>query len=196
MDLLQQHWSWIASNPVGFIAMAALFSGLGWTAAKLIYGERIEVLRTRVERTQEHASPVKGQPAAFTYPPHGRHGRNILSNSTHQVHVNEPLSLHAVIPTPERLHIVLSGLPPIYISDTSAAWGFSVVGVVNWVQSLYHQDMKAAQQHFDAEAGPADLQLSFSRTGDLVIQAFEGGSQSLSWTRRIRVVEQASLSGA
>ncbi len=187
------HWKWVAADPVAFITMAIVLAGLGFAAAKAIYSERIEVLKSRLDGRAAGAPASGSVPGAalasieFSYPTMGRFGRNLLAHLTHEVTVGDHLSMHALVPEDRQLHLVLRGVPPIYVEDTSAAWSFSVMRVTNWVNSLYQQTMEGAEQRFDALAGPADMDIVFHRAGDLVIEAHEGHSPAAVWTKRVRV---------
>jgi hypothetical protein len=187
MDILQQNWALISGHPWPFASIALLFFGLGWGAARLLYAERLELLKERSGGIKQASSPHQENQKEFSYPTNGRHGRNLLSSSTQEVRADESFSLRAEIPNSSRLHLVLKGLPPIYLEDTSASWSYSVVGVANWVSGEYHQDMKSAEQHFDAESGAADLKLHLHRAGNLTIEAYEGTDQRPTWSKIVQV---------
>ncbi len=194
MEFFQQNWELISSNFWVFESVAVLFFGLGWGAARLLYGERLEILRTKAEGQKPKAEVVTGA-SSFAYPVNGRHGRNLLSSATHETRANESISLRAEIPDQSRLHLVLRGLPPMHIEDTSGGWGYSVAGVTNWVAGDYHQDMQKAEQHFDAESGIAELKLHLYRAGELTIEAYEGTDQRPTWSKvvQVRSVVQTAL---
>ncbi len=63
----------------------------------------------------------------------------------------------------------------------------SVVGVVNWTKSIYQESTQAATQHFNAKGGRAGWQFTFHGSGDVLIEAFEGDSKVVFWSKRIRV---------
>lgn len=190
MEWLDTHWDWLAKNPKGAVTLAlALIAGT-WLAARAFYRERIEYLKERLEAEKaKPAATTTAQPstAAYVYPAGGRHGRNLLSNLVHELTVGEHVSLRAQVPDDSRVHVVLRGLAPIYIEDASAGWSFSLSGVTNWSARRYRDDVSPPEQHFDADAGIADLDLVFSRPGDLLVQVFEGQDQSPTWTRQVRV---------
>lgn len=186
MEFFQQNWALIGSNPWIFATVALLFFSMGWGAARLLYSERLEILKAKAERHQPNSAVATGD-IQFSYPVNGRHGRNLLSSATHEARINEQLSLRAEIPNQSRLHLVLKGLPPLYIDDTSGGWSYSVAGVANWVAHQYHQDMQNAEQHFDAESGVAELRLQLLRQGDLTIEAYEGTDQRPTWSKVIKV---------
>lgn len=190
MDNLQQIWPVIQDQIWSFSSLALVIFGLGWGAARLFYGERLEILKEKAGRPKE--APRDSSPKAFAYPTDGRHGRNLLSNTVREARVGDIFSLRAEIPKGSSLHVILKGLPPIYLEDTSAAWSYSVVGVANWVAGEYHQDMQAAEQHFNAEVGAAELRLYIHREGELVIEAYEGGPGGNSWRKAMRVRQAAS----
>lgn len=181
MDLLQQNWLWITGNPWGATGLALLCITLGWGAAGLLYQERIEILKER------QAAPEKqnSSSAAFAYPSIGRHGKNVLANSTNHVFVGEWLSFRAEIPPKSRLHIELQGPKPEHLGDTGASWSYSI-GTINWTASGYDAHA-GGRQSFEAEEGTADLKLQFARPGAVQITALEGASQAPSWTRTLRV---------
>lgn len=184
MDLLHQNWRWIAENPWGFAALAILFFGLGWGAANLLYRERIELLKARADSSD--ASKKSG--AKIQYRLNGRHGPNVLATTTHEAKVEQRLSFQADVPEGQRLHVVLHGPPAAQPTASGAGWYFNVVGVVNWVASTYQEGTSSPVQHFNAEAGPADMQFYFGRAGDVRIEVFEDDSTSPTWSKSIRVL--------
>lgn len=186
MEFFQQNWAVISSNSWVFASVAVVFFGLGWGAARLLYGERLEILKAKAE-SQRPETAIVTAAGSFVYPVNGRHGRNLLSSATHEARANEPISLRAEIPDQSRLHLVLRGLPPVYVEDTSGGWGYSVAGVTNWVAGDYHQDMQKAEQHFDAESGTAELSLHLYRAGELTIEAYEGTDQRPTWSKVVKV---------
>ncbi len=133
-------------------------------------------------------SPKKDASSIFLYPDSGRHGRNLLSNSTHEVIVDEPISLRAEIPPGTKLHLALKA-ELSSAGGASGGWSYQVDTVMNWTSSSYRADAGRAEQHFDAEAGLADMRLRFHRSGQLTIEGFEGTAQSASW-RRVVVLRQ------
>lgn len=191
MEWLDTHWDWLATNPKGAITLALVLIGGTWLAAKAFYRERIDHLKERLEAEKAKptaASSVPDSAEVFEYPPGGRHGRNLLSNGVQEVAVGEHVSLRAQVPRGTRLHVVLRGLPPIYLEDTSAGWNYSLGGITNWSARTYRGDAAVPEQHFDADGGVADLDLTFARTGDLFIEVFEGTDQVATWSRKVRVV--------
>jgi len=180
MDLLQQNWLWISNNPWGFASLALFCIALSWGAASLFYRERIEILKERLAAPEKRAVP-----AAFTYTSSGRHGTNILANSTNDVFVEEWLSFRAEVPPKDRLHIELQGPKPKYLDDTGPSWMYGI-GAINWTASGYDPH-DGGRQSFEAEGGAADLKLQFLRAGEVQIIAREGTTQSPSWTRTLRV---------
>lgn len=123
--------------------------------------------------------------AVITYPSVGRHGKNVLANSTDDVFVEEWLSFRAEIAPKSRLRIGLQGPKPEYMDDTRASWCYSI-GPINWTASEY-DPQGGGRQYFDAEEGTADLKLRFDRPGEVQITALEGASQTPSWIRILRV---------
>jgi hypothetical protein len=196
MEILHQNWGLISSNPWTFASFALLFFGLGWGAARLLYAERLELLKERSGGPKQPLNSQEESVKAFSYPTSGRYGRNLLSSATHEVRANDSFSLRADIPDSSRLHLILKGLPPIYVEDTSASWAYSVVGVVNWVSGDYRQDMDSAEQHFDAESGTAELKLYLHRAGNLTIEAYEGTDQRPTWSKVIQVRPAVQSSSA
>lgn len=190
MDLLQQNWGWITANPWGFSAFVVLAFGAGWGAAKLFYGERIELLKARAGSPNQQ-SAEKSAISKFQYVANGRHGPNLLGATTHDAFVGQELSLRADIPDNEMLHVVLHGPPHAYLSDASGAWHYNVVGVTNWVISKYQDDTSSPVQHFNAEPGRAELQLIFARAGNVRVEVFEGDSSLVSWSKDIRVYDKS-----
>jgi hypothetical protein len=186
MELLKENWNWIVSNPWGFATMSVLLLGAGWAAAKMFYSERIELLKARASG-HDSRSADKPTIKKFQYRPIGRHGRNVLADTTHDATVGDPMSLQAEIPDGEKLHVVMRGPPPSSLSPTLGAWYYSVIGVANWAPSTYKEDTSSSTQHFNAEVGQAEMKFTFNRTGDVVIEAFEGETRKPSWSKTIHV---------
>ncbi|MES2740770.1 MAG: hypothetical protein V4754_07435 [Pseudomonadota bacterium] len=179
MTLVQQNWAWISSNGLVAAILAATCFGLGWAAATLFFQERMAVLKERQTKPESQASK------SFTYPNEGRHGKNVLSNSTDHAVVGEHNSFRAVVPANSKLRIKLEGPAPKNSSDIGPSWSYGV-GPINWTANLYEPELGGSQS-FVAEAGTADLMLKFTRPGEVRIIAFEGESPSPSWTKVIRV---------
>jgi hypothetical protein len=190
MDLLQQNWGWVTANPWGFATFVVLAFGAGWGAANLFYRERIELLKARAGRPDQQSTKTSA-PRTFQYVANGRHGPNLLAATTHDAFVGQELSLRADIPDNETLHVVLHGPPHAYLSDTSGAWHYNVVGVTNWVMSKYQDNTSSPVQHFNAESGRAELQLIFARAGNVRVEVFESDSSSASWSKDIRVYDKS-----
>ena len=192
MELLRQNWAWIALNPWGFTALVVVAFGLGWGAARLFYSERIELLKLKVGEAGKTASG-KAPTTKFQYKTNGRHGPNVLATSTHDAEIDQRMSFQAYIPEGQQLHVILHGPPMVDLGQTPAAWGFNVVGVVNWVASTYQESTTAPLQHFNAESGQAEMQFFFWRTGDVRIEVFEGDSTNPSWSKSIRVSGRGNM---
>lgn len=190
MDLLRQNWGWITANLWGFATFVVLAFCAGWGVAKLFYGERIELLKARAG-SQNKQSDKESAVSKFQYVANGRHGPNLLAATTHDAFVGQELSLRADIPDNEMLHVVLHGPPHTHLSDTSGAWHYNVVGVTNWVISMYQDNTSSPVQHFNAESGRAELQLIFARAGNVHVEVFEGDSFSASWSKDIRVYDKS-----
>ena len=191
MELNKANWDWILNNPWGFAALSLLIFGAGWGLAKLFYSERIELLKAQIASAgtrSSESSPVSG----FHYRSHGRHGRNLLAETTHDVVVDEQLSFQATVPEGRRVHVVLRGPQPHSLSETAGAWYFPVIGVNNWTASKYQENTSGCVQHFNAEEGPADMQLFFARAGRVQIEAFEGDDRAATWSKCIYVSDQSS----
>ena len=190
MGLLQQNWGWVTANPWSFATFIILAFGAGWGAAKLFYGERIELLKAKVGSPSQQ-STKESVIGKVQYVANGRYGPNLLAATTHDAFVGQELSLRADIPDDETLHVVLHGPPHAYLNDTSGAWHYDVVGVTNWVISKYQDNTSSPVQHFNAESGRAELQLTFARTGNVRVEVFEGDSSSASWGKDIRVYDKS-----
>ena len=186
MDLLRQNWVWIASSPWAFATFVVVAFGLGWGVARLFYSERIELLKLKSSASQR--SPSRQESAVkFQYLITGRHGPNLLGSATHDVKIGQHISFQADVPQGEKLHVVLHGPPVPSVGASSAAWYFSVVGVVNWVASTYQESTSSPIQHFNAEAGQADMLFYFGRAGDVSIEVFEGETTEATWSKSVRV---------
>lgn len=190
MDLLQQNWGWITANPWGFVALVVLAFGAGWGTARLFYGERIELLKAKAGSPNQHGVK-ESSVGKFLYAANGRHGPNLLGATTHDAFVGQELSLRADIPDSQTLHVVLHGSPRANLSDTPGAWHYNLMGVTNWVVSKYQDNTSSPVQHFNAESGRAELQLSFACAGNVRVEVFEGDSSSASWTKDIRVCDKS-----
>lgn len=132
-------------------------------------------------------SKQSSQEQKFLYQPYGRSGRNILSDTTHDVKAGEDLSLEAKVPTGKKLHVVLHGPPPQHIDESSGAWHYSISGIQNWKISKYQENPSGCIQHFNAEEGMAEMTIFFSRDGQFTIEVFEGESRVASWRKIISV---------
>lgn len=126
----------------------------------------------------------------FQYKPIGRHGPNVLAAATQDVNVGQRLSFQSNIPEGQTLRVVLHGTSRKSPDDSCAAWRFNVMGVTNWVPSTYQESTSPPVQYFNAEAGPAEMQFYFGRTGDVQIEVFEGDGPTPSWSKRIRVLNE------
>ncbi len=184
MTLLQQNWAWISSNGWGAATLAVACVVFGWGAATLFYQERMTLLKER-QTKPEKAAPETPPITSVSYPSDGRHGKNVLANSTDDVIVNEPNSFRAVVPPNSRLHIKLEGSFLENPSVVPASWSYAV-GPINWTANRYEAE-RGGRQSFVAEGGTADLKIFFGRPGEVRITAFEGESPSPSWTKTIRV---------
>jgi len=120
------------------------------------------------------------------YPEHGRHGPNILSNSTHEVFTQEGVSMRAEIPARSKLQVrIKMDLP----DQTKFGWFYDTSKISNWVNRGYEQPTGTgrATQLFDAEPGSADIEVRFQQTGNLQIEVYEGEAQSPSWSRTVHI---------
>lgn len=185
MNFIEQNWQLISSHPWVFASFALLFLTIGWGGAKIIYAERIERLKLDLEDARRPAGLVAASGTTFSYPATGRHGRNLLSNSTHSAHVNESFSLRAEVPSGSKLHLVLKLRHTS--NEVPVSWDFSVMGVVNWVNGPYEGTQRATVQHFDAEGGLAELKLNLRRAGELEIAAYEASNQTPTWCRTVQI---------
>jgi hypothetical protein len=164
--------------------------GIGWGVARQLYIERIELLKAQIASPSKISSE-NGPVTDFRYRPHGRHGRNVLAETTHDVAVGEQLSLQANVPEGKKLHVVLHGPQPQSLSEISGAWHFSVIGVNNWTNSRYQENTSGCVQHFNAEEGPADMQFFFSRPGQVEVQVFEGDDRAATWSKSLHVADKS-----
>lgn len=187
VDLLRQNWGWIGDNPWGFIALVVVAFGSGWGAARLFYSERIELLKIKAGASLKLHSAEQAPHASFHYRTSGRHGPNVLGSATHDAKIGQRLSFQADIPHDGKLHVVLHGPPLSLLGATQAAWYFNVVGVMNWVASLYQESTSSPVQHFNAESGAADMQFYFGRPGDVRMEVFEDESTNPTWVKSLRI---------
>ena len=185
MDLIKQNWEWLLQNPWGASALALALIAIVWAVARAFYQERIELLRERLSSLTATDVPT----TTFVYPHAGRYGKNVLSNSTTTVAINEVVSLRAEVPVDSKLHILIQG-PDEVASDESTerigAWYWSVGHNHNWIPGGY-DFANGGVQGFDAEGGWADMQLVFAKPGAIRIVAFEAGAQAASWSRTMNV---------
>ncbi|MBI2814784.1 MAG: hypothetical protein HYX71_10915 [Opitutae bacterium] len=142
-----------------------------------------------VVQTGDHSSVtlnIGPQLAAgqFNYPEQGRHGPNILSNSTHTVYTMDGVSMRAEIPANSKLQVKLK---MDIRKQTDAGWYYDISKISNWVNRGYEQPIGQASQLFDAEPGRADIELRFQQSGMLQIEVYEGEAKSPSWVRTVRV---------
>ncbi|NAW33742.1 hypothetical protein [Halomonas alimentaria] len=186
MKFLYENWNWISSNAWVATGFALLFFGLGWGSARILYHERLELLKAK-------SGSAESQPpsTSFTYPQFGRHGKNVLANTTTNVVAEEWVSLRAEIPVNSELHVEMCGPQPEYLDDTEGSWMYSIGHVINWTASEYDFS-NGGKQCFDAEGGIADMKLRFTRAGVVKISAYEGGAQRVTWERTFNVVQARS----
>lgn len=187
MNFLQENWLWISTNPWSVAGFALICISIGWGAATLLYQERIALLKERQATSTKETSLS----TAFIYPPVGRHGKNILANSTNDIFIQEWLSFRAEVPPKSRLHIELQGPKPEHLDDTGPSWVFGI-SIINWTANGY-DEASGGRQSFLAEDGIADLKLQFIRSGNVQITAFEGISQTPSWTKTLRVLAKLKI---
>lgn len=95
--------------------------------------------------------------------------------------------MRAEVPRGSRIHVELAG-PVAESLDSDAAWVFSLNHKVNWTAGDYDERRESVRQSFDAEEGIADMQMRFSRIGDVLIAVYEGDSARPSWEKKIAVV--------
>lgn len=183
MEFLQTNWHWITSNSWGALGLSILCFTLGWAAARLIYQERLELLKEKSSKHSIEESNVK-----FIYAEHGRYGKNILSNAHTSIVLNEHVSLRAEIPNRSKLHVEIKGPMPTTLDDNEASWYFAVGKSINWSAKDYESSL-GGRQSFYAESGVAEKELHFSRTGEMKIIAYEGDSQIPSWSKTLTVRE-------
>lgn len=195
LKIVDTNWAWLIENPLGFLAIAAIFFAIGWKFSTNFHKERIEEKsaenrKLKLELDENNKKDTKEKRAdTFAYSDRGRHGRNVLSNTTHDVSIGEYLSFQAIVPDCSTLQITLHGPPMTSIGETSlGAWFFSAIGVTNWVHSEYQESTSCPTQHFNAEAGSADMKFHFKRPGKVLIEAFENGTKTASWTKQINII--------
>lgn len=122
------------------------------------------------------------------YADSGRHGVNLLSHAFESVQLKDPVSMRAVIPQGRELRVRLIGPKPEFLDQTEAAWYYQM-SPINWTGGKYSESLGETfpVQTFTAEAGTADLQITFHRRGIVTIEAYEGKEREPSWTKQIRV---------
>lgn len=171
-------WYFLASKNYCIATVSAVLAGAFAVITILLH----KLKDGQIDRV-ETSSPIE----SFNYPPQGRFGKNILSGHTHEVVAGRPMSMQAQVPKDARLHVVLTGLPAIYLEDSNAGWSFSIAGIMNWDHGRYQTTRSGGEQHFDAEAGNADMKITFSRAGKLTVCCFEREAADPTWTRVINV---------
>jgi hypothetical protein len=184
MGIVKDNWELIASNPWFVISLALMFSILGWKAATLFYKERIELLKEKSNGNNQTLS----EPEFFDYPQSGRYGKNVLSNSVQSINKNEKVALRSEIPKKSRLLIIIKGPDPQHKSDTGGSWQFSLSKKSNWTTSTYEFE-NGGRQEFTAENGTADMELEFTRSGNVTFSVFEGEEKNASWEKEITIKE-------
>lgn len=126
--------------------------------------------------------------AVIGYPPQGRHGVNVLSNTFHSISQKSPASLRAVIPAGREVRVRLTGPKPEYLDQTESAWHYGVPPI-NWSGDFYSEALGETFpiQTFTAEAGIADLKITFARRGPVQLDVFEESSRQPTWSKRINI---------
>lgn len=145
------------------------------------------VLLHKLRDGQGAPTLISSSEESFVYQPQGRFGKNILSGHTHEVTAGQSVSMQAHVPKEARLHVVLEGLPAVFLEDGNAGWSFSIAAVTNWDHGLYHATSNGGEQHFDAEPGNADMKITFSRAGKFTVRCFERGAADPASNRTINV---------
>lgn len=122
------------------------------------------------------------------YPTQGRHGANILSHTFEAISLKTPVSMRAIIPPGRELRVRLTGPKPEYLDQTEGAWYYAM-SPINWTGGPYSESLGETFpiQAFTAEAGTADLQITFCRRGAVAIEAFEGSGREPAWKKTIKV---------
>ncbi len=181
MDFILENWAWMTNNPIRCITIAFTSALIGFRFAKFYYERQIGTL-------EANANYGKFKGSEFRYSESGRHGKNILSPNTHTVSQNEKVSLRAEIPSGSNLQIHISGSLNAKIpAHAMGAWYYTPATSINWTANVYKPDSNGSQRFF-AEDGRADLEMHFEIIGEILIEAYEGNSQSPNWSRKIAVI--------
>lgn len=195
-DFIEKHWNWIASDPVAFITLAAVFLAAGFLSGRFFLKEtlsareeRLNDLKAKLEDAQSRLKVVKessSKDGLFIYPDSGFHGDNILARMVAAVKWDTSCSMVAVVPAGSRLRVHLR-----YLSDKGdnaslggGAWSFSVA-VRNWQNRDY--DFSQDEQWFEMSSGDAEMNITFRWRGVVAIEGYESNSQNPSWVKRISV---------
>lgn len=86
------------------------------------------------------------------------------------------------------LRVRVIGPKPEFLDQTEAAWSYQLAPI-NWTGGMYSESLGETfpVQTFTAEAGTADLQITFHRRGIVKIEAYEGKDREPRWTKQITV---------
>lgn len=132
-----------------------------------------------------------------TYPVSGEVGPNILGPEFVAVKQGHHVSMGAIVPNGSQLIIALSGRTnqkvggDLSLLETSAAWHFhSLPPPMNWRPQEYVKGsgISASTQSFKAEEGQVELDIYFTRPGEVAIAAYERGSYVPTWTKTIDIL--------
>jgi hypothetical protein len=59
IDFLQANWAAVMAAPWVFVSLAFIFGGGGWAIGRFMYGERIELLKSRIEAKEEKIAALE-----------------------------------------------------------------------------------------------------------------------------------------
>ncbi|RIA19537.1 hypothetical protein DFO63_3907 [Stenotrophomonas sp. AG209] len=196
LEAVEKHWDIIEGAPWFFLSYGFLCVSLGFGAAYMLFKERLDTMKVRLEKAKEDLGSPKPEPVAIPpsdgllterilFPATSPNGRNILSPSVNTVAVKEFVGVKAIVPRGQRLMLRMEGLGP---QQQDAAWSWRLGGTTTgWDNDIYNSESVVPMQMWNAWEGTADLKFQFHRAGEVRLHlASEDGTFELSKTLSIR----------
>lgn len=203
MDFLEKNWEVISANIWIFASFGLSCIGGTWLSARFFFNARLEFWKEKVEDAEKRVEIWKDkftelEKSALTvakdlidvekvYPPSGTYGRNLLSAGTLEAKVGEKLSFRAVVPNGVQSHVRIVGSAPNRLDDSASGWQMLTDSRRNWIWTDYDETAEGCEQHFDAEAGVADMHFEFIRVGRMQLHiTTTPGGETLEKTISVR----------
>jgi hypothetical protein len=191
-DFFERHGAVVAGNWGLFLTWTGIVASVVWAVAHFTFGHRIDALKERVDYWKEKAEEGNGLPTVpspeasierHSYPDLGAFGPNVLAEGIHDVEASRSYSLSALVPSGNKLRVLIKGPPPANLGDNGGAWVFNL-NLRNWVGGPYNEDTHS--QWFEAVPGVADLEITFLRSGSVSLVVYESGRDP-TWEKALHV---------